>query len=121
MDRAVTHYEKGNSFYEQGRMNDAIEAYLEAVRLKPDYSEAYYNLGAALHEQERLDESLAEYQEALNLRPNWGSAAAQLVHLLRQLCRWDELAPRAEALRYAIVTDGPLSKGIPPFSMLVAD
>src|SRR5437764_8893301 len=120
-DYAMAHYNLGNALRALHHANEAIDAFRTAVRLKPDLAEAHSNLGAVLHEQERLDESLAEYQEALNLRPNWGSAAAQVVHLLRQLCRWDELAPRAEALRHAIVTDGPLSKGIPPFSMLVAD
>jgi len=120
-DYAMAHYNLGNALRALHHANEAIGAFRTAVRLKPDLAEAHSNLGAVLHEQERLDESLAEYQEALKLRPNWGSAAAQVVHLLRQLCRWDELAPRAEALRHAIVTDGPLSKGIPPFSMLVAD
>jgi protein O-GlcNAc transferase len=120
-DYAMAHYNLGNAMRALHHANEAIDSFRTAVRLKPDFAEAHSNLGAVLHEQERLDESLAEYQEALKLRPNWGSAAAQVVHLLRQLCRWDELAPRAEALRHAIVTDGPLSKGIPPFSMLIAE
>jgi len=118
---ALAHYNLGNALREQHRAPEAIDAFRAAVRLKPDFSEAHSNLGAILHHQERLEESLASYEAALRLRPNWGSAAAQVVHLLRQLCRWDELEPRAAALREAVVTDSSLAKGIPPFSMLAAD
>ena len=31
-----------------GRYREAIEAYREALRLKPDYAEAWYNLGFAM-------------------------------------------------------------------------
>jgi Flp pilus assembly protein TadD len=46
-----TPFESGNALYEQGRMDDAIAAYGEAVRSNPDHSEAHNNLGAALQAQ----------------------------------------------------------------------
>jgi predicted O-linked N-acetylglucosamine transferase (SPINDLY family) len=90
------------------------------VRLKPDFPEAHSNLGAALNEQEHLEESLTAYEDAVRLRPGWGSAEAQAVHLKRRLCRWDDLATRAAALRHAMVADTALAKGIPPFTMLAS-
>ncbi|HYR84577.1 MAG TPA: tetratricopeptide repeat protein [Terriglobia bacterium] len=118
---AMAHYNLGNVLRAQRRPAEAIDAFRAAVELKPDFPEAHSNLGAVLHEQERLEEALAAYQEALRLKPDWGSAAGQIVHLLRQLCRWDDLAPRVDALRHAIMTDAPLAKGIPPFSIVVSD
>ena len=91
------------------------------MRLKPDFPEAHSNLGAILTEQGHLEDARAAYQDALRLRPDWGSVAAHIVHLDRQLCRWNDLASRAAALREAIVIDAPLAKGINPFSMLVSD
>jgi protein O-GlcNAc transferase len=120
-DYALAHYNMGNALRAVRRPSESIDAFRNAARLKPDLAEAHSNLGAALHEQGRLDEALAAYQDALRLRPAWGSAAAQVVHLLRHLCRWDELAPPAAALRHAIATDAPLAKGIPPFSVLASD
>ncbi len=120
-DYAMAYYNLGNALRAQRHTNEAIDAFRMAAKLKPDFAEAHSNLGAILHEQERLEESLAAYQEALRSRPHWGSAAAQVVHLLRELCQWNGLVPRVAALRQAIVANAPLAKGIPPFSMLVAD
>jgi len=120
-DYAMAHYNLGNALRAQRRPAEAIDAFRAALKLKPDFREAHSNLGAVLHEQERLEEALAAYQDALRLKPDWGSAAGQIVHLMRQLCRWDDLAPRVAALRHAIMTDAPLSKAIPPFSMVVSD
>ena len=120
-DYAMAHYNLGNALRVLRRPVEAIDACRAAARLKPDFPEAHSNLGAVLNEQGHLEEARAAYQDALRLRPDWGSAAATLVHLDRQLCRWDGLAPRAAALREAIVIDAPLAKGINPFSMLVSD
>ena len=42
---------------DQGKLDEAIAAYREAIRLKPDYAEAHYNLGIALRGQGKLDEA----------------------------------------------------------------
>ena len=120
-DYAMAHYNLGNALRVLGRPGEATDACRAAVRLKPDFAEAHSNLGAILSEQGRLDEARVAYQDALRLRPDWGTAAAAIVHLDRQLCRWDDLASRAAVLREAIVTDAPLGKGINPFSVLVSD
>ena len=118
---AMAYYNLGNALRVLGRRSEAIDACRAAVRLKPDFPEAHSNLGAVLTEEGHLEEARAAYRDALRLRSDWGSAAASLMHLDRQLCRWDELVPRAAALRDAIATDAPLAKGINPFSMLASD
>jgi protein O-GlcNAc transferase len=118
---ALAHYNLGNALRALRRPSESIDAFRTAVQLRPDFEEAYSNLGAVLHEQGRLEEALAAYREALRLKPQWGSAAGQVVHLLRQLCLWDELIPFARSLQQAIATDAPLAKGIPPFSMLASE
>jgi protein O-GlcNAc transferase len=120
-DYAMAHYNLGNALRLLGRPSEAIDACRAAARLKPDFPEAHSNLGAVLTEQGRLDEAREAYLDALRLRPGWGTAVATIVHLDRQLCRWDDLASRAAALREAIAVDAPLAKGINPFSMLVSD
>ena len=37
----------GNALQEQGKLEEAIEAYNKALAIKPDYAEAYYNMGIA--------------------------------------------------------------------------
>ena len=38
----------GNALQEQGKLEEAIEAYNKALAIKPDYAEAYNNMGNAL-------------------------------------------------------------------------
>ena len=58
----------------QGKLDEAIAAYREAIRLKPDYAEAHSNLGIALAGQGKLDEAIAEYREAIRLKPDYAAA-----------------------------------------------
>jgi tetratricopeptide (TPR) repeat protein len=38
----------GNALKDQGKLEEAIEAYNKALSIKPDYAEAYNNIGIAL-------------------------------------------------------------------------
>ena len=49
---------------EQGKLEESIEAYQQAIHIQPDYANAYNNLGVALQEQGRLEESIEAYQQA---------------------------------------------------------
>lgn len=51
----------------QGRLNEAIQQFQEALRLKPDYAEAHYNRGIALAQREHYTEARVRFQEALRL------------------------------------------------------
>ena len=41
-------FNKGNDLEDQGKYDDAIKAYDEAIRLDPNYAKAWYNKGAIL-------------------------------------------------------------------------
>jgi tetratricopeptide (TPR) repeat protein/TolB-like protein len=49
--------------------DQAIQAYLKAVELAPDYAEALVGLGDARQAKGQYDEAIAEYQKALALEP----------------------------------------------------
>ena len=53
------------------RYDQAEEAYQAALRLRPDFAEAYSNLGNLVQEQGRLPEAIAYYERsiAINSRP----------------------------------------------------
>jgi tetratricopeptide (TPR) repeat protein len=60
-----------------GRTAEAIVHFEEALRLKPDASEAFHihhNLGRALAESGQLDQAIAHYREALRLKPDYPEA-----------------------------------------------
>jgi tetratricopeptide (TPR) repeat protein len=54
--------------------NDAISAYQEAVRLKPDFYGAHIQLGNELDYEDRYDEAIASYNRAIKLKPEDASA-----------------------------------------------
>ena len=39
---------------DQGKLEEAIDAYKKAISLKPDYAQAYNNMGIALRDQDKL-------------------------------------------------------------------
>ena len=67
---------------DQGKLEEAIASYRQAVRLKPDYAEAYNNLGNALKDQGKLEEAIASYQQALRLKPDYAEAHNNLGNAL---------------------------------------
>ena len=74
--------------------------YREALRLKPDYLDAYNNFGVALLAQGRLEEATASFREALRLRPNYAEAYNQFGIALKAQGRLEEaMLSYREALR----------------------
>ena len=68
-----------SSGYLVGEKNpkDAIFAFDQAIRLKPDYAEAYNNRGATKAALGRHDGALADYDEAVRLKPDYAYAYYQ--------------------------------------------
>jgi tetratricopeptide (TPR) repeat protein len=69
----------------EGRENEAIAFYTEALRLKPDYAEAHNNLAYVLAKLGRRDEAIAHLNEAIRLKPDYEQARKQLRELGGQL------------------------------------
>ena len=79
---------------------DALADYAEAIRLKPDYGEAYNNRGAMKAKLGRYDDALADYAEAIRLKPDHASPYYNLGTAKGKLGRYDDaLADYAEAIR----------------------
>ena len=61
----AAHIHLGIALSEQGRLDEAIDEFREAIRLKKDFAPAHNNLGIALGGKGRLDEAIDEFREAL--------------------------------------------------------
>ena len=60
----------------------AIDSYKEALKIKPDYADAYYNMGIALNDKGDLEAAIDSYQQALKIKPDYADVKANLVKLL---------------------------------------
>lgn len=90
----------GLAFYEQGRTEEAVEQYLQSLRINPDYEEAHNNLGVALHQQGRTDQAIDHYLKALHINPYYENAHNNLGYALEAQGRLDEaMVHYLEALR----------------------
>ena len=79
---------------------DALADYAEAIRLKPDYAEAYNNRGAVKDALGRHDDAIADYDEAIRLKPDYAEPYYNRGTVKAKLGRYDDaLADYAEAIR----------------------
>ena len=65
-------------WFEEGYRSDTsdekIRCYTEAIRLKPDYADAYYNRGIARKAQGDLAGAIQDYDAAIRLKPDYANA-----------------------------------------------
>ena len=59
----------GNVYKERGQLQDALDNYRHAVRLKPDFIDGYINLAAALVAAGDMEGAVQAYVSALQYNP----------------------------------------------------
>ena len=92
----------GIALNNQGKLDEAVAAYRQAIRIKPDLAEAHSNLGNALLGQGKLKEALASCDRAMSVRPNHFGTLYNRGVILHELKQYDEALAsydRALALR----------------------
>ena len=84
----------------EGKIDEAIAAYEQALQLKPDLGEAHYNLGIVLVKVGRVPEAIEHYQLALRVKPDYAQAHYNLGIALARARRVPEaIAAYEQALR----------------------
>ena len=84
----------------------AIELCNEAIRLNPDYAEAYLHRGYAYSRKDCLDSAIVDYTKAIQLNPNYADAYAFRGYVYRKKGDHDRAIPELEtALRIGTRND----------------
>ncbi|MDD4913654.1 MAG: tetratricopeptide repeat protein [Methylococcales bacterium] len=63
------YFNLGATLYGQGKHPQAIEAFREALRLDPQFADAWNNLGETFRDQGNMEEAVRCYREALRIEP----------------------------------------------------
>jgi len=53
----------------QGKIQEALTHFTEAVRTNPNYAEAHFNLGIALLRRGKIPEAIVYFNQALRINP----------------------------------------------------
>ena len=72
------------------RFEEAVVCFDAAIRINPNYAQAYCNRGNAFEKMGRLDEALASCNGALNLSAGNAEFRASRANILSRLRRYDE-------------------------------
>jgi|694.fasta_scaffold19679_6 tetratricopeptide (TPR) repeat protein len=99
--------EKFNLYFEQALIlhfnkdyEEEIASYDNALKIKPDYHEAWYNRAIALGNLDRLKEEIFSYDQALKIKPDKYDAWYNRGIALRNLGRYEEaIASYDQALK----------------------
>ena len=73
----------GNSLSEKGDLEAAIENYKQALKIKPDYVQAYNNIGIALKDKGDLEAAIESYKQALKIKPDYAEVYRNLSNIHR--------------------------------------
>jgi protein O-mannosyl-transferase len=96
----MAYHNLGGILEQKGRDEEAMAAYRQALRLKPDHADVHNNMGNILARQGRVDDAIASYRESLRLLPEQPEAHSNLGVALAGQGRFDDAtAHYREALR----------------------
>ena len=78
MKEAKRYYKSGVKFGRAGSFEQAAASFLQAIRLKPDFGDAYYGLGHAYFDLKRWQESIKALERAVEIDPKDVEAYAMM-------------------------------------------
>ena len=99
MSSADSEYDRGVRARLVSDWGVAVNAFRGAIKLRPDFPDAWNELGFALRQQGRYGESLDAYHEALRLRPNFPEALEYLGEAYIKMGRVEEARRVLDRLR----------------------
>ena len=87
---AETEFYLGVARHDENLFSEAIEHYNEAIKLKPQFAEAYFNRAVAKADLEKLEEAIKDYNQAIELRPKFVEAYVNRGNMKTRLGKLEE-------------------------------
>jgi protein O-GlcNAc transferase len=87
---AAAHSNLASILKEQGKIDQAVSHYMEAIQIDPRFADAYSNLGNAYKELGRLEDAIKCYDAAINLKPTFSDAYSNLGSAYKDSGRIDD-------------------------------
>ncbi len=84
------HYNLGVALMNTGRRDIALDAFMSAIYLKPDYGQARVNAGVLLANMGKLDDAASQFKEVISLDPANVDARINYSAILAAVGRTDE-------------------------------
>jgi len=99
-DNSIAHNNLGMALSQQGRRDEAMGEFREALRIDPVYVKAHNNLGNAFFQSGQAEEAATQFREALQTNPEYAEAHNGLGTVLSQQGHMEEaMTEFREALR----------------------
>jgi protein O-mannosyl-transferase len=92
----AAHAGLGNALLQDGKIDEAMGNYQDAVQIKPDYADARNNLGNILLQKGRVEEAITQFQKTLQIKPDNADARYNLGLSFHQQGRLDEAISQYE-------------------------
>ena len=70
---------------EQGKLEEALEAFRRVMIIKPDYPDALNNIGVVLKDQGKLEAAIEAFSKAVFLKPDYTEAWNNIIFPLRAI------------------------------------
>ncbi|MEL6580416.1 MAG: tetratricopeptide repeat protein [Cyanobacteria bacterium J06621_12] len=97
-----SYHQLGDALSKREDWQGAVQAYLQAIALKPEFSWSHNNLGDAYLKLDQCSEAVGHYRQAIALKSDFFWSYQNLGEALFKLERWSEAV---EAYQKAIVLD----------------
>ena len=78
---AIAHGNLGRTYQEQGKFDEAIQAYTKTIEINPLGYKAYHNLGVVYEHQGATDEAVQHYEKAIEIYPQYVDAHFNLANI----------------------------------------
>jgi tetratricopeptide (TPR) repeat protein len=87
-DEFIPHFNLGDTYYKQGKYDEAIKSYQQSIGKTNDKSlkaKAFHNIGNSLIKADKLKESIEAYKNSLKLNPSDKETKYNLSYALKKL------------------------------------